>query len=237
MAKETNGEKLVTSLNPRSPVSESYRELRTNLQFLTVDKTLRSIVVTSASPREGKTLTVANLAITMAQAGKKVIAVDSDLRRPTLCQIFGVHERQGLTSVISGGSQLDQVLVTTRTRGLRLLPSGPMPPNPAELLASERMKSIMAALEEQADVVIFDCPPVGAVTDAAVLASECDGVLLVVGAGKVSYKQAQRAKELLANVKANLLGVVLDGAGAERDKGYYYYYYGGDGDRKRRKRG
>ncbi len=234
MAKETNGEKLVTSLSPRSPVSESYRELRTNLQFLTLDKTLRSVVVTSASPREGKTLTVANLAITMAQAGKKVIAIDSDLRRPTLCEIFGVHERQGLTTVISGAASLDHALVNTRTRGLRLLPSGPMPPNPAELLASDRMKSVMAALEERADTVIYDSPPVGAVTDAAVLASVCDGVLLVVAAGKVSYKQAQRAKELLANVKANLLGVVLDGALTDREKGYYYYYYGEGGEKKRR---
>jgi capsular exopolysaccharide synthesis family protein len=230
-----NGEKLVTALNPRSPVAESYRELRTNLQFLTIDKTLRSIVVTSASPREGKTLTVANLAITMAQAGKKVIAVDSDLRRPCLCQIFNVHERNGLTSVLAGQVQVDQALQTTKTKGLRVLPPGPTPPNPAELLASDRMRNLMAALEERADMVVYDSPPVGAVTDAAIMASACDGVLLVVGAGKVSYKQAQRAKELLANVKANILGVVLDGAFAERDKGYYYYYYGQDGEKKRKK--
>jgi len=237
MARATDADKLVTSLNPRSPIAESYRELRTNLQFLTVDRALRSIVVTSASPREGKTLTVANLAITMAQAGKRVIAVDADLRRPNLGDVFGVRDGAGLTSVIAGAVQLDQVLVTTRTRGLRLLPSGPIPPNPAELLASERMKGIMAALEERADVVIYDSPPVGAVTDAAILAGACDGALLVVGVGKVSHKQARRAKELLANVKANILGVVLDGAGSERDKGYYYYYYSESGERKRRKHG
>jgi len=219
---------LVTSLNHRSPVGEAYRILRTNLQFLSLDKPLRHLVVTSATPGEGKTLTSANLGVVQAQAGRKVVLVDADLRRPALNRRFELPGYSGLTSILAGEASLEDVLQPTHVDGLYLLASGPIPPNPAELLGTQRLADLMDQLGELADLVIWDTPPVLNVSDASVLAARADGTLLVVRAGREPYSSAQRARDQLQQVGARTLGVVLDGVAAGgRSDYYHYYYYGG----------
>lgn len=204
-------ESLVTISNPRSPISEAYRSLRTNLEFSSLDKPLRTMVVTSAGPEEGKSTTLANLAVTLAQAEKKVILVDCDLRRPSQHAIFEVENGVGLTSMVVDEEAFQTPpLQETPVSTLKLLPSGPLPPNPSELLGSRRMEEIIATLREKADLVLFDAPPIIAVTDAAVLASKVDGVLLVIRAGTTKRDHAQRAKALLEKVNAHLVGAVLN---------------------------
>jgi len=202
---------LITIANPRSPVAEAYRSLRTNLEFSSLDRPLKTLIVTSAGPEEGKSTTLANLAVTMALAGKQVILVDCDLRRPSLHRIFEARNGAGLTTMIVDDEALrNPPFQETGVSNLWLLPSGPLPPNPSELLGSRRMEEIIASLAEKADVVLFDAPPIIAVTDAAVLSSKVDGVLLVINAGKTKREHAQRAKALLEKVNARLVGAVLN---------------------------
>jgi non-specific protein-tyrosine kinase len=241
-----SGGGLITSRHPRSPISEAYRTLRTNIQFSTLDKPLRTLLVTSPGPSEGKSTIAANLAVVIAQAGKSVIVVDSDLRRPTMHKLLGVANGHGLTTAILTEGEADTFvngqLQPTHVPNLRVLTSGPIPPNPSELLGSQRMKRLIERLQAEADVVVFDSPPVLVVTDAAVLASEVDGVLLVVDAGNTRRDTATRARDTLAQVGANVLGATLNKlAGRGRD-GYYYYDYGyyyydsGTGERSRHRR-
>jgi len=234
-------EGLVAALQPRSPVAEAYRALRTNIQFSTVDRPLKTLLVTSTSPREGKSTTVANLAVVMAQAGLSVIVVDSDLRRPDLHKFFGLANSQGLTNaLLESTATSDGYLQATAVEKLQVLTSGPLPPNPSELLGSQRMKGLIEQLKGQADVLIFDSPPLLAVTDAAVLANEVDAVLLVVEAGATRRGAVLQARETMTKVGANLLGVALNKLSAKGAGGYYYYYYyssEGEGrERRRRKR-
>jgi capsular exopolysaccharide synthesis family protein len=202
---------LITVADPRSPVSEAYRTLRTNLDFSSLDKPIKTMLVTSAGPGEGKSTVLANLAVTTAQAGRKVILVDCDLRRPTLHNIFDLKNDVGLTTMVVDDAAMESPpLRDTGVESLQLVSSGPLPPNPSELLGSRRMEEIIAALLERADVVLFDAPPVVAVTDAAVLATKVDGVLLVVNAGGTKRDYARVAKARLEKVNANLLGAVLN---------------------------
>jgi non-specific protein-tyrosine kinase len=202
---------LITVADPRSPVSEAYRTLRTNLDFSSLDKPIKTMLVTSAGPEEGKSTVLANLAVTTAQAGRRVILVDCDLRRPTLHNIFNLKNDAGLTTMVVDDAAMESPpLRDTGVEGLQLVSSGPLPPNPSELLGSRRMEEIIAALLERADVVLFDAPPVVAVTDAAVLATKVDGVLLVVNAGGTKRDYARTAKARLEKVNANLLGAVLN---------------------------
>ncbi len=214
---------LVTLSNPRSPISEAYRTLRTNLEFSSLDKPIRSMVVTSAAPEEGKSTTLANLAVTIAQAGKRVILVDCDLRRPSLHQLFNVRSTVGFTDMMRDDTLMNKPpLQETGVPNLRLITSGTRPPNPSELLASRRMSEVIASLQNQADVILFDAPPVIAVTDAAVLASKVDVVLLVINAGKTKREHAKKAKMLLDKVNARLIGTVLNNV--KGDAGMYQYY-------------
>jgi capsular exopolysaccharide synthesis family protein len=202
---------LITVADPRSPVSEAYRTLRTNLDFSSLDKPIKTMLVTSAGPEEGKSTVLANLAVTTAQTGRKVILVDCDLRRPTLHNIFNLKNDVGLTTMVVDDVAVESPpLQDTGIEGLQLVSSGPLPPNPSELLGSRRMEEIVAALLERADVVLFDAPPVVAVTDAAVLATKVDGVLLVINAGGTKRDYARVAKARLEKVNANLLGAVLN---------------------------
>ncbi len=219
------GKKLITHLGTRSPVTESYRVLRTNLQFLVLDRPLKSMVVTSAAPGEGKTLTTANLAIVIAQGGDRVVVVDADLRRPALHRAFGLPNRPGLTNVLVGGAALDSALQETNIGGLQVLTSGPIPPNPAELLASRAMRDLLAELGERFDMVVVDSPPALPVTDALVLSRSVDGVLMVVTAASTPYQVVQRACDALKKVQARLLGVVLTQVRFGGPLDYYYYYY------------
>lgn len=217
---------LITITDSHSAVSEAYRTLRTNLEFSSLDRPLRTMLVTSAAPEEGKSTILANLAVTLAQAEKKIILVDCDLRRPAQHELFAVQNGRGLTSMLVEESAFkNPPLQETGVAGLWLLPSGPLPPNPAELLGSRRMGEAIALLKEKADMVLFDAPPVIAVTDAAVLASKVDGVLLVVSAGVTKRDQAQRAKLLLDKVNARLIGAVLNNV--KMEPGLYRYYTGG----------
>ena len=204
---------LITLTDPRSPAAEAFRTLRTNLIFSSLDRPLTTLLVTSAAPDEGKSVTLANLAVTMAQGGRKTILVDCDLRHPRQHEIFGAPDRPGLTSMILDPSGVDEPpLAATSVEGLSLLPAGPLPPNPADLLSSRRMESLISSLKSRADIVLFDAPPIVAVTDAALLATKLDGVLLVVSAGQTKREHAQRAKELLEKINVRLVGAVLTNA-------------------------
>lgn len=218
-----NNANLITLTDPHSPVSEAYRTLRTNLEFASLTGELRTVVVTSPGPDEGKSTTLANLAVVMAQAGKRVILVDADLRRPSQHLLFGVSNDQGLMNMMMDETLLQSPpLVATEVEGLWLLLSGPQPPNPAELLSSEKLKSIIDALTDRADVVLFDAPPVVPVTDAAILATKVDGVLLVLQAGTTKRQHASLARERIEQVKARLIGSVLTNVDIDTRAQEYY---------------
>jgi non-specific protein-tyrosine kinase len=239
IAGESPSERLVTVRHPKSPISEAYRVMRTNLQFSTLDQSLKSLVITSPNPMEGKSTTMANLGVVMAQAGRSVILVDSDLRRPMLHKIFELPNKDGLTSaLLQDESMLDGHFQETGIDNLRVLTSGPLPPNPSELLGSQRMQHLIEQLEKEADIVLFDTPPALPVTDAAVLATQADGVLMVADAGKTRRTAARQAAESLRKVGVNLLGFAVNRLPLRGSAGYYYYYqyyYSGDSQRRRRK--
>ncbi|MBI3978842.1 MAG: CpsD/CapB family tyrosine-protein kinase [Chloroflexi bacterium] len=222
----TNGpvgrERLVTYSQPRSAVAEAYRQLRTNIQFSSLDRPIRTLLVTSTSPDEGKSTTLANLAITIAQTGNRVVLVDCDLRRPTMHTVFGVKNGTGVTGLMLSDGGEEAALQESGIPNLLLLPSGPLPPNPSELLSSRRLSQILDRLSAVADYVLLDSPPVIAVTDAAVLASKVDGVLLVVRAGKTKREMARKAKQLLEKVNARLVGVVLNDV--KYDTSLHHYF-------------
>lgn len=205
---------------------ESYRVLRTNLQFASVDRPLRTLLVTSPSPSEGKSLTAANLSIVLAQAGRQVILVDADLHRPRQHRIFKLPHNVGLTSaLLDETGALDGLLCESPVPGLQVMTSGQVPPNPAELLGSARMRELLAQLTSLADIVVIDSPPTMAVSDTAVLSGLVDGVLLVLDAGKTRRELALRALTGLRQVKAHVLGVVLNRMPSRGPGSYYYYYY------------
>jgi non-specific protein-tyrosine kinase len=215
--------KLITLTAPRSPAAEAYRTLRTNLYFSSLDQVLETLVVTSAAPGDGKSTTLSNLAVTMAQGERPTILVDADLRQPSLHTLFGVSNSEGLTTMaVDKGALSEPPLVDSGVDNLWLLPSGPLPPNPAEILGSRRMEEIINALKSRADMLLFDAPPVIAVTDAAVLGNKVDGVLLVVKASKTRREHALRAKELLERVNVRIVGAVLNNAPPDQSLGGYY---------------
>jgi non-specific protein-tyrosine kinase len=200
--------------------AEAYRTLRTNIQFSSLDKPIQTLLATSTAPDEGKSTTLANLAVTIAQAEQRVILVDCDLRRPSVHTLFGVSNEQGLTTAILAQGETALPLQSSSVPGLSLLTSGPLPPRPADLLGSRRMEQLIAQLRNEADIVLFDTPPVVAVTDAAVLATRVDGVLLVLQAGQTRRDRAREARQKLEKVKANIIGVVLNNAKLEAGYGY-----------------
>lgn len=212
---------LITLTDPRSPVSEAYRALRTNLSFYSVDDPIQSLVITSSASDDGKSTVAANLAVTMAQSGRRTILVDCDLRRPTLNTLFDLDAEPGLTNVILG--EYDGIpLQETSIENLSLLASGPKPPNPADMLGSKRIDALISELTNQADFVIFDSPPALAVTDAAVLGAKVDGVLLVIRAGKTRREHAERAKETLEKARVRIVGSTLTNAPQDSMVSDYY---------------
>ena len=220
-----SAERLITYRIPRSPISEAYRVMRTNLSFSAIDAKLESLVVTSSSPGEGKSTTSSNLAVTMAQTGKQVVIIDADLRRPTLHKAFQVSNNQGLTTaLLDSHTPINRHLQETNITGLRIMASGPLPPNPAELLNSQRMSQVLEALKQAADLIIIDSPPVLTVADAAILCPQVDGCLLVVEVGSTRREALLEAQERLTKTGAHLLGVVMNRSKPGRG-GYYQYYY------------
>lgn len=212
---------LITLTDPRSPVSEAYRTLRTNLSFYSLDNPLRSLVVTSPAPNEGKSTTIANLAVTIAQSGRRTILVDCDLRRPSLHDLFGLKAEPGFTDLVLA-DEMALPLQPTGVDNLWLLAAGAKPPNPADMLGAKKVDQIIARLQEEADMVLFDAPPVMAVTDAAVLGAKVDGVLLVIQAGKTKRDHAERAKETLEKAKVRIVGVTLTNAPKDSAMSGYY---------------
>jgi capsular exopolysaccharide synthesis family protein len=214
---------LVTITEPSAPASEAYRTLRTNLQFASLDNQLRTLLVTSPGPGEGKSTTLANLAVTMAQVEQRVIVVDCDLRRPHLHQVFSLSNEAGLTTMMVDDQALEHApLQETDVKGLRLLSSGPLPPRPSDLLGSKRMDKVIERLLAEADMVLFDAPPIMIVPDAVVLSTKVDGTLLVVSAGDTKREHVQRAIERLRKVNGHIVGVVLNNAALDTTMQTYY---------------
>jgi len=223
--RRSNDRPIIMDVNPKSPISEAYRTLRTNIEFSSLGDPLQTIMITSAQPEEGKTTTAVNLAVAFAQANKKVVLIDADLRKPTLHYIFQKHNRGGLSSIIAQQKGIETTAQETHIENLWVIPSGPIPPNPSEMLASNRFDEFLGEVRAQFDIVIIDTPPSLAVTDPQIVASKCDGVLLVINTGKVKRQAAFRVKEGLDRVNARLLGVVLNNMKRSKADAQYYYYY------------
>ncbi|MFC4770816.1 CpsD/CapB family tyrosine-protein kinase [Enterococcus hermanniensis] len=251
MAKKNKGitpVNLIAAINPFSTAAEQYRKIRTNIEFSSADKKIKSLVVTSSGPSEGKTTTAANLAVVFANAGSKVLLVDADLRKPNVALSFRVPNVNGLSNYLTeanavsdsflstqttdnaylaqGDNQIGSRLVETEIENLYLFPSGPTPPNPSELLASKRMQELVDTLAESFDLVIYDMPPVVTVTDAQIVAAYVDGTILVIRERKTNKQAILEAKHLLDMVKAKIIGVVYNGKKQGEES---YYYYGTEG--------
>lgn len=243
---ETEANRPITVDAPRSPVSEAFRALRTNIQFASVDRGMRTLLVTSPSPSEGKTTISVNLAVVLSQSGRSVVLMDADLRRPKLHKRMGVPNRAGLSNLfVQQQIYLEGAIQKTETPNLKLITSGDLPPNPAELLGSEKMHTILQLLGEQVDTVIVDSPPIMAVTDAAVLAPKMDGVVIVVKPGQTKLAALRTCVDQLRRAGGNLMGVVINDVEMGRSrysynyyyKGYYAYYdYYGEGSQKQGQR-
>lgn len=221
--------KLITLKNPKSRTAEAFRTLRTNIQFSSLDKELQTIAVTSSGSGEGKSTVIANLAITMAESGKKVILVDCDLRKPSIHKKMGISNALGLTNVLVQDVKKEDCMVKTEVDNLLILTSGPIPPNPAELLGSKKMRAFIEALKDEFDLILIDAPPVLAVTDAQILSTVVDGVIFVASYGEAQKNAIVDAKQLIDKVGGKILGVVFNKVPNEAcgyHGKYYKRYYG-----------
>jgi non-specific protein-tyrosine kinase len=229
----------VSGYGSQSPAAEAYRAIRTSVQFATMDRPGQVLVVTSPNAGDGKSTTAANLAVTMASAGKRVVLVDADLRKPSLHQIFNLENRVGITSALLSGNGARSCVQPSGFDNLSLLTSGPLPPNPSELLSSPRMRDLVETLRQEADMVILDSPPALVVTDATLLAALADGAILVAEAGRTRSAALRRAVDGLSRATDRLLGVVLNKVGRRGTPTYYHYYhyYADEAPRRRRPSG
>lgn len=215
---------LITTTQPKSPIAEQYRTIRTNIEFMAVDREIQVILITSATQGEGKSTTSSNLAVTYAQQGKKVLIVDTDMRRPTVHYTFRVANGLGLSSLLTRQAEKDKAILPTKVDNLSILTAGPIPPNPAELLSSRAMEHLVAQLREEFDVIIFDAPPLLQVADSRITSKLTDGVVLVVGCTTSDRQRVLKAKEQLELAEAKILGVVLNRRELTDDSAYQYYY-------------
>jgi capsular exopolysaccharide synthesis family protein len=222
---------LVTHFDPKSSVSEAYRALRTNVLFSgtyeagSEGKLGKAYTVTSSSPKEGKSTTISNLAITIAQGGQKVLLIDTDLRRPVIHSIFGYNKEPGVTNYLVGRAAIADIIRNSPITNLDILTSGTIPPNPSELIGSQRMRDLLVELRKRYDIILFDSPPVIAVTDAQVLAKQTDGVILIISSGQTHIELARRAKQAIQKVDGKILGLVLNNFDMTSTYGSYYKYY------------
>lgn len=219
---------LIVRNEPKSPVSEQYRTIRTNIMYSSVDNEMKTILFSSAAPNAGKSTTAANVAVAFAQAGNRTLLIDADLRRPTTHYTFEMNNARGLSSAIVGEAEIEQILRQTDVDNLDIITSGPVPPNPAELLQSKKMEHLLKTVNMQYDNIIIDSPPLLSVADAQILGTRVDGTILVVNSEDSDRDQLQKAKDLLNKTDTNIIGVVLN----QRDMGskdsYYYYYSNGE---------
>ncbi|SOC38477.1 CpsD/CapB family tyrosine-protein kinase [Ureibacillus acetophenoni] len=225
-----SGRKLITAKRPQHIISEQFRTIRTNLQFSMPDKDLKTLLITSSIPGEGKSTNAANIAIVFAQEGKRVLLVDADMRKPTLHYTFPMSNSQGLSTILTRQHEFIEAIEVTDVNGLFLIPSGPIPPNPSELLSSKNMELFLETVVQEFDIVIFDAPPVLSVSDALILSNKCDGTLLIVNSGAVDKSDVVKAKASLQASQATILGAVLNNFKLPNSK-YYYDMYG-YGDKK-----
>lgn len=216
--------KLVARTNPNSIVSEQYRTIRSNINFSLPSDEMKTLLFTSASKEEGKSTTSGNMAIVYAEAGKKVLLIDADMRRPTLHNTFRMSNRVGLSNLLLKKGRMQDAIKKSGIRGLDLLMSGQVPSNPAELLDSEVMDNLLDEMKEQYDIILIDSPPILAVTDAKILANKCDGTVLVVNTGKTEKQSLSKARDALTTARAFILGVVLNNYEVNKKNDYYQSY-------------
>lgn len=222
---QIQGASLITFMDPKSLNAEQFRTIRTNIEFAQIDKPMKNLLVSSSIPAEGKSTIASNLAYVIAQTDKRVLLVDADLRKPTVHRTFKLNNEQGLTTLLTNADlKFNKVVQHSRDLNLYFLPSGPIPPNPSEILGSGRMTHLMQELGLYFDVVIYDAPPVTAVTDPQILATKVDGVVMVVRQGFTRKEELKQAKVALDNVNANILGYVMNGKELSDSAGYYSYY-------------
>ncbi len=220
--RKTAKRKLIAHKEPKSTIAEQFRNIRTNLQFAAVGNEMRSIMITSPDPEEGKTTIISNLAVVLGQQGKKVLVMGADLRKPTVQNVFGVHNTEGLTNVLSGQSSFADCVQETVVDNVYVISAGPIPPNPAELLATKRMDEVLLEAYELFDIVLVDTPPVLIITDAQILANKCDGVILVIRSEQTEKERALKSKQALEQASGKLLGVILNDK--KMNKEMYGYY-------------
>ncbi|EEM80867.1 MULTISPECIES: CpsD/CapB family tyrosine-protein kinase [Bacillus cereus group] len=213
---------LITHKEPKSRIAEQYRNIRTNIEFTSVDNHIRSIIVTSVDPGDGKTTTIANLAVVFGQQGKKVLLIGADLRKPTLQNLFAAYSPNGLTNLLSGQTSFVQCIQKTDIENVYVMSAGPIPPNPAELLGYRKMDEVLLEAYKMFDIVLIDTPPVMAVTDAQILANKCDGVVLVARSEKTEKDKLIKVKQILDKASGKLLGVILNDKREEQEKYGYY---------------
>lgn len=216
--------KLITVSDSKSIISEQFRTIRTNITFSMPDEELKTILVTSSTSGEGKSTTAANLGVVFAQEGKRVLIIDGDLRKPTLHQTFKTFNKVGLSNVLARKVPFHEAVQEAFIVGLYVLTSGPIPPNPAELLSSTAMDTLIQDVKKDFDIIIFDAPPLLIVSDAQILSNKCDGTLLIANSGVAEKEVVQKAKAILKASQAKILGVVLNNYVSPRNKHYYDYY-------------
>ena len=217
--------RIISIKNPKSPIAEAYRGIRTSIEFSNLDKNLQVITVTSSMQNEGKSTVLANLAVSFANLDKKVLIMEGDLRNPSVHRMFNISNIKGLTDILLQNKVFADCVHCTDVKNLHVLTCGAIPPNPSEMLSSKKIRDFIKSLREYYDYVFIDAPPIGIVTDAGIISTYTDGCIFVVGAGDADIEMAKVSKERLEKVGANILGVVLNKFEASGASGYYNYYY------------
>ena len=226
--------RIISIKNPKSPIAEAYRGIRTSIEFSNLDKDLKVITVTSSMQNEGKSTVLANLAVSFANLDKKVLIMEGDLRNPSVHRMFNISNIKGLTDILLQNKVFADCVHCTDVKNLHVLTCGAIPPNPSEMLSSKKIRDFIKSLREYYDYIFIDAPPIGIVTDAGIISTYTDGCIFVVGAGEADIEMAKVSKERLEKVGANILGVVLNKFESSGASGYYNYYYEQETGRKAR---